>query len=147
MPRWLIFVGSVFGLFGVLVCILLIYGFLNASSDLCRAYPIMHLDSKNGQHRAEIQNDNCGPDGSMRTLVKLSEIQGSEDASPTSSWSIFIASSAIEVEKNKYAPIQLELHWPNDNEIEISFPQGTKLLSDAKVVNGVTVLYRERSSS
>lgn len=145
MPRWLIFIGAAFALFGVLVCGLLIYGFLSASPDLCRAYPVMHSDSTNGQHRAEIQNDNCGPEGSMRTLVNLSEIQGTGTVSPTSSWSIFIASSAVEVEKNKYAPIQLELRWLNGNEIEISFPYGTRLWSGAKVVNGVKVLYREMS--
>jgi hypothetical protein len=144
MPKWLLFVGGFFALLGVLACVLLISGHFVGAETSCNGYPVMVVNSKAGGYRAEVQNDTCGADGSLSTVVMLSKVGPGAGTAPEK-WSAFIASSTVLAGPGVYAPLQLQVRWLSDSEIEIAYPIGTQLHSRAEAAHGVSVIYRERS--
>ena len=142
MPKWVVFIGGAFAMLGALVVGVFIFTYFSSTRASCNAHSVMTLDSKEKTYRANLQTDNCSEDGSTRTVVNLSRFGDSLGATPTA-WSAFIAPSAVEIAPSIYAPLQLEVQWLSDSELEISFPYNTKVLTRAGVNHGVSVLYRE----
>lgn len=143
MPRWLLYVGGLFAGIGVLFCLLLVSGYVGSATASCTGYPVMSLDSTAGTYRAKVESNTCGPDGALDTVVMLSKI-GPRSPEVPLGWSAFIASSTVVAGPGVYAPLQLNLRWLSDSEIEIAYPAGARLRSRAGTAHGVSVSYVER---
>jgi hypothetical protein len=143
VPKWLLYVGGLFAGVGVLFCLLLVSGYVSRATASCAGYPVMSVDSAAGTYRAKVENNTCDPDGALETVVMLSKI-GPRSSDVPLGWSAFIASSTVVAGPGVYAPLQLNLHWLSDSEIEIAYPAGTNLRSRAETAHGVSVSYVER---
>ena len=143
MPKWFVAVGGLFAVLGAVFAAMLLSSFFPASGTVCSGYPVMAVASRSGTSRAEVQNDTCDPDDEVRTVVYLSRAEPSK--SRPEKWSAFIASSVRIVGPGVYSPLQLQLRWLSETELEIAYPAGTQLRSRAGVANGITVSYREQN--
>jgi hypothetical protein len=123
---------------------MLTFVWLGHPTALCTVYPVMSVPSPSGQFRAEVKNEICESKNRYDTIVWLTDGVSVNLGGKT--WSALIAPSTQNVAGGSYSPLQLQLTWLNDSELEISFPAGTELRSRAEARNGVEVNYRERSA-
>jgi hypothetical protein len=143
VPKWLLVVGGLFAFLGLLFCAMLLSGLVISSKPVCTGFPVMSLPPQGGMYRAEVENNTCDANGSLETVVSLSN--GTPNTAATQKTSVFIASSTVVSGPGVYAPLALTLRWLSNSELEITYPVGTKLQSSAGTTYGVSVSYRERS--
>lgn len=98
----------------------------------CAGYVSTSVSSPSNQYSADIQEESCLPLFEAETTVWL------RDNRNGLAGSAFIANSLQEK-----GPLKVELAWLNDSQLQISFPRGTELKSDAHGFNNATVVYHE----
>ena len=144
MPRWALVLLSVFAVIGVLYSAMLTVLWIGPAEGLCVVYPVMNVPSTSGKFRAEVKTEICESKNKHQTIVWLT------DGIPVNlgghTWSALIADSTQKHASGSYSPLNLQLAWLSDSELEISYPTGTELSSSARTQYGVKVIYRERNS-
>src|SRR5450631_1256954 len=143
MPKWAVIVVGAFAVVGVLYSTMLAFIWLGPPIASCNVYPVMSVPSPSGQYRAEVKNEICESKNRFDTIVWLTD--GSSVNLGGKTWSALIAPATQNVAAGSYSPLQLELIWLNDSELQISYPAGTDLRSSAETRNGIRVIYHERS--
>jgi hypothetical protein len=147
VPKWAIIILAVFAVIGVWYSaqLALVTISLGPSHTVdCSEYPVMNVPSPSSRLRAEVRNEICESKNRYETIVWLT------DGIPTklggNTWTALIAPFTQGAGPGTYSPLQLQLTWLSETELQISFPKGTELRSSAGANYGVKVTYVERNA-
>jgi hypothetical protein len=105
----------------------------------------MNVPSPSSRLRAEVRNEICESKNRYETYVWLTD--GVPVKLGGKTWTAFIAPFTQSATPGSYSPLQLQLTWLSDSELQISFPAGTDLSSRPETAYGVKVTYVERRFS
>jgi hypothetical protein len=108
----------------------------------CTVYPVMTVLSPTGNWRAEQVQETCNDDNLVKTVVWVSNDRWVNAGGRK--WSAFRAVSSRPADRSGvYQPVQLQLLWLNESELQISYPRGIELQHGERAEDGLRVKYQE----
>lgn len=109
----------------------------------CTVYPIGTVTSPNGKWKAEQTQEVCNDNNQAITAVWVSD---NKSGSLGKKFSAFRAISSQPTSTTSTSkPLDLQLVWLSDSQLQIAYPKGTELQHKERTEGDVTIKYLELS--